>query len=35
MDFASSTKAAEIMAMLKGIAGKSSVVPKRPSKVMG
>ena len=35
MDFASSTRAAENMSRWKGIAANSSVVPERPSKVMG
>ena len=35
MDFASSTRAAENRTKWKGIVVKSSVVPQRPSKVMG
>ena len=35
MDFASSTRAAENRSSWKGIVAKSSVVPRRPSKVMG
>ena len=35
MNFASSTKAAENMTRLKEIVAKSSVMPQRPSKVMG
>ena len=35
MDFASSTRAAENRSRWKGIVAKSSVVPRRPSKVMG
>ena len=35
MDFASSTRAAENMTKWKGIVANSSVVPRRPSKVMG
>ena len=35
MDFASSTRAAENRSGWKGIVAKSSVVPRRPSKVMG
>ena len=35
MDFASSTRAAENRTKWKGIVAKSSVVPRRPSKVMG
>ena len=35
MDFASSAKAAEDRARWKGIVVNSSVVPRRPSKVMG
>ena len=35
MDFASSTGAAENRTRLKGIVASSSVVPRRPSKVMG
>ena len=35
MDFASSTRAAENRSRWKGIVANSSVVPRRPSKVMG
>ena len=35
MDFASSTRAAENRTKWKGIVANSSVVPRRPSKVMG
>ena len=35
MDFASSTRTAEHKTIWKGIVAKSSVVPRRPSKVMG
>ncbi|MCG7869865.1 MAG: hypothetical protein JAY74_26275 [Candidatus Thiodiazotropha taylori] len=35
MDFASSTRAAENRTRWKGIVANSSVVPRRPSKVMG
>ena len=35
MDFASSTKAGENRTRWKGIVANSSVVPRRPSKVMG
>ena len=35
MDFASSTRAAENGSRWKGIVSNSSVVPRRPSKVMG
>ena len=35
MDFASSTRAAEDRTRWKGVVVKSSVLPKRPSKVMG
>ena len=35
MDFASSTRAAESRSRSKGIVANSSVVPRRPSKVMG
>ena len=35
MDFASSTRAAEHRSRWKGIVANSSVVPRRPSKVMG
>ena len=35
MDFASSTRAAENRSRRKGIVANSSVVPRRPSKVMG
>ena len=35
MDFASSTRAAENRTRWKGIDANSSVVPRRPSKVMG
>ena len=35
MDFASSTGAAENRSRLEGIVANSSVVPRRPSKVMG
>ena len=35
MDFASSTRAAEDRTRWKGIVVKSSVVPRRPHKVMG
>ena len=35
MDFASSTRAAENKTRWKGIVVKSSVVPRRPRKVMG
>ena len=35
MDFASSTRAAENKTRWKGILANSSVVPRRPSKVMG
>ena len=35
MDFASSTRAADDRIRWKGIVAKSSVVPQRPSKVMG
>ena len=35
MDFASSTKAAENRSRWKGIVANSSVVPRRPTKVMG
>ena len=35
MDFVSSTKAAEDKTMWKGIAANSSMVPRRPSKIMG
>ena len=35
MDFASSTSAAENRTGWKGIVANSSVVPRRPSKVMG
>ena len=35
MDFASSTRAAENMSRWKGIVANSSVVPRRPSKVIG
>ena len=35
MDFASSTKAPENRSRWKGIVANSSVVPRRPSKVMG
>ena len=35
MDFASSTRAAENMSRWKGIVANSSVVPRRPPKVMG
>ena len=35
MDFASSTRAAENRSRWKGVVANSSVVPRRPSKVMG
>ena len=35
MDFASSTRVAENRTRWKGIVANSSVVPRRPSKVMG
>ena len=35
MDFASSTRAAENRSRWKGIVANSSVMPRRPSKVMG
>ena len=35
MDFANSAKAAESRTRWKGIVANSSVVPRRPSKVMG
>ena len=35
MDFASSTRAAENRSRWKGIVANSSVVPRRPSKVVG
>ena len=35
MDFASSTRAAENRSRWKGIVANSSVVPRRPPKVMG
>ena len=35
MDFASSTRAAENRSRWKGIVANSSVVPRRPSKIMG
>ena len=35
MDFASSTRAAENRTRWNGIVGNSSVMPRRPSKVMG
>ena len=35
MDFASSTRAAENRSIWKGVVANSSVVPRRPSKVMG
>ena len=35
MDFASSTRAAEKQDKMKGVVANSSVVPRRPSKVMG
>ena len=35
MDFASSTRAAENRTRWRGVAANSSVVPQRPSKVMG